>query len=436
MRNLMAITFHELRNPLNGTEAHLQLALDRLASHSSAIQPGDAVIGAAAQTELTEMINSALVCTRTCTRFMGTLSSAQRLLTCNSPSKTKLRNPPPPTDLHLLCLEAATILRPLLMKGVELQLSLPPEATWVSCDGTALLQCIINLGQNSARFTREGHVSLRCKVEKKEKEAAASDSLGWLRCHFIVRDTGSGMTPEVIRTLYDPYVTQGGLGLGMYLTKEVLESQLGSSLEVESSPHPPSFSQFRFTVRVQCTQPPSTQVEDAADDLPPLPEKLRILLADDIKMNRVALKLSCKQLTGDWEWVEVETAEAALEKLRDPFEGFGLVIMDENFDKASSLDRNSTPMRGSEAIRVLRTEIEPSQNVARIPVISCSGYSDVSNPEHSSALLEAGADIVWGKPLPKKDEMKAMLQELLCCSANDQVITRVRRSLPDLRGRR
>ena len=147
------------------------------------------------------------------------------------------------------------------------------------------------------------------------------------------------------------------------------------------------------------------------------------MLADDIRLNRLALKLSFKQLAGSWEWVEVETAEAALEKLRDPSEGFGLVIMDENFDKAPSLDRNSTPMKGSEAIQILRTEIEPSENIDRIPVISCSGYSDASNPEHSSALREAGADVVWGKPLPQKHEMKAMLQELLRPLANNQVIS-------------
>ena len=333
-------------------------------------------------------------------------------------------NSSPPTDLHVLCHEAATNVRPLLVPGVELQLFPPPEATWVSCDGTALLQCIINISQNSARFTREGHVSLRCRVEEEEeekKDAAAATAAepaarpsGWLRCHFTIRDTGSGMTPEVIRTLYDPYATQGGLGLGMYLTKELLQAQLGSSLKVESSPHPPSFTEFCFTLRVQRTPPPPAMSNDVADDLPPLPEKLRVLVADDIKMNRLALQLRIKQLVGSgWEWVEVETAEAAMDKLRDPSESFGLVIMDENFDKAPSLDRSSTPMRGSEVIQILRTEIEPRANIARVPVISHSGYADDSHSEYTMALFEAGADLVWGKPLPDKHEMKPMLQELL-----------------------
>ena len=79
----MAITFHELRNPLNGTEGYLRLASERALSLGSCLADGgvDGVVAAAVELELlAHDIESSVFCTHISLRFLNTLSSVQKLI--------------------------------------------------------------------------------------------------------------------------------------------------------------------------------------------------------------------------------------------------------------------------------------------------------------------------------------------------------------------
>ena len=67
---------------------------------------------------------------------------------------------------------------------------------------------------------------------------------------------------------------------------------------------------------------------------------------------------------------------------------FDLIVMDEIFERVPG----EKLMRGSECTRQLRTA------GVQTPVIACSG--NVSGAESEKLFLEAGADLVWGKPFP------------------------------------
>jgi CheY-like chemotaxis protein len=129
--------------------------------------------------------------------------------------------------------------------------------------------------------------------------------------------------------------------------------------------------------------PPSHEVE--------LPRGLSVLVADDLAYNReVAAKIFRRF---SWHVSEAESAEQVLERLLDSGEQYDILLTDEAFGPDCML--------GSEAIRQLRSKLRTQEGRPPLFIISCTGFVDQGvmagkEPE----LLQAGADVVWAKPLP------------------------------------
>jgi two-component system NtrC family sensor kinase len=68
-----------------------------------------------------------------------------------------------------------------------------------------------------------------------------------------IEDTGSGITPEQMNKIFDPYFTtkqsKSGTGLGLYITKKVVEDHNGS-IKVDSPPG----AGTTFTIRLPLLQ--------------------------------------------------------------------------------------------------------------------------------------------------------------------------------------
>ena len=69
---------------------------------------------------------------------------------------------------------AASVVRPQLQPGVELRVEVPEVASHVMTDGLMLMQVLLNLMQNAARFTKQGFVCVRCTVQQ-----ATGGAFGW-----------------------------------------------------------------------------------------------------------------------------------------------------------------------------------------------------------------------------------------------------------------
>jgi len=117
------------------------------------------------------------------------------------------------------------------------------------------------------------------------------------------------------------------------------------------------------------------------------PSSGTMLHVDDIGVNRQLFELNVRRFFGKgWALISAETAEAAVQAA--DCESFDLILMDELFPGA---------MQGSDAIREIR-EREASRGVAGAVIVSCTGHAD--NEARVAAIKEAGADAVWGKPMP------------------------------------
>ncbi len=106
----------------------------------------------------------------------------------------------------------------------------------VVCDGVRLNQVLLNLLSNAIKFTPEdGSVQVRLWQEESPKGA------DYVRTHFSVADTGMGMSPEFLGTIFEAFTREDamrirktqGTGLGMAITKRIVDSMDGT-IEVES----------------------------------------------------------------------------------------------------------------------------------------------------------------------------------------------------------
>jgi PAS domain S-box-containing protein len=108
---------------------------------------------------------------------------------------------------------------------------LPPRMVG---DPVRIAQVLTNLLDNAVKFTDVG--SVRLVARTKETRHGAD-------LHVEVSDTGIGMTPEEVRTVFDPFrqadssITRryGGTGLGLAICRQLVD-QMNGAFEVDSTP--------------------------------------------------------------------------------------------------------------------------------------------------------------------------------------------------------
>lgn len=100
----------------------------------------------------------------------------------------------------------------------------------VLCDASRVVQVLVNLIANASRHTHDGTIVI--SITQTEHVAEVS-----------VSDTGEGIAPENMHTLFERYKTragrggpEAGTGLGLYLCKYIVEAQ-GGTIGVTSEPN-------------------------------------------------------------------------------------------------------------------------------------------------------------------------------------------------------
>lgn len=136
---------------------------------------------------------------------------------------------------------AARAFAPLAeQKGIRLEVQVPEHRSLVVCDLDRIMQVLTNLLDNAMKFTPPGgEISVR--VEQLPHG-----------CVFCVRDTGPGIPEPEHARIFERHWhaskgTGGGTGLGLYISKRVIESHRGH-IWVESQPG--QGSRFCFTLPV------------------------------------------------------------------------------------------------------------------------------------------------------------------------------------------
>lgn len=131
-----------------------------------------------------------------------------------------------------------------LQKGLSLRWRISPDAPdTVVGDGAGLRQVLAALLSNAIKFTSQGGVEVAVARGPGCGEAAGQGGDGAVLLSFAVSDTGIGLAPDQVETIFEPFrqadgsVTRrfGGAGLGLAIARKVAEA-MGGTLRASSEP--------------------------------------------------------------------------------------------------------------------------------------------------------------------------------------------------------
>jgi len=165
-------------------------------------------------------------------------------------------------------------------KGLEFVSIIAPDVpSLLTGDPGRLRQILINLAGNSIKFTAEGEVVIEVSLESEVSES--------VMLRFEIRDTGTGISPEKIDRLFEPFTQAdasttrkfGGTGLGLTISKQLVE-MMGGAIGARSTGS--NGSTFWFTVKMKKQPPDALKKEVPRSDI----REKRFLIVDDNKTNR------------------------------------------------------------------------------------------------------------------------------------------------------
>jgi signal transduction histidine kinase len=140
---------------------------------------------------------------------------------------------PAPLSLKRLIREAVRIITPLIgKKRIRLTTTLPPRLPAVVTDGLRLKQVLINLLENSLKFTEKGCLRLAVQPAKPPGDTV----------NITIRDTGIGIPRTKLKSIFrkfeqgeaGPTRKYGGAGLGLTISRSIMRS-LGGDITVKSA---------------------------------------------------------------------------------------------------------------------------------------------------------------------------------------------------------
>ncbi len=274
-------------------------------------------------------------------------------------------------DLNIRLDALAEVLSRTLGSSVQVELDLAQSACRVEIDSAQLETAILNAAVNARDAMPDGG-TLTLSTRPVEEDGAKFVALS-------VRDTGTGMPPEVIDRAFEPFFTTKDVGKGTGLGLSQIHgfaAQAGGRAEIASASGEGTTIIFLL---------PMTEKEVAAvipgETMLDLPQGLCVLLVEDNPQVRefaegLLIDLGCKVMTA-------ENADQALAHLESG--GIDLVLSD-------------VVMPGMSGVELARHVLEDHPGV---PVLLATGYSD--------ELLKRGTEFaVLGKPFGAADLSKAM----------------------------
>ena len=304
-----------------------------------------------------------------------------------------------PFDLNNVMAEAVeTFAAQAAAKGLELMAGPAPNLEHaVVGDALRLRQVLLNLIGNAIKFTATGAISVFAEATPTQD--------GRVELSLSVRDSGIGMTRDVVERIFDPFSQAdesttrrfGGTGLGLSICREFVDL-MGGRLEVQSTPG--VGSAFTATISLALDKPLRLEALQAQLERLAVPGEVpvaaagpscapaqaefaplhgHVLVVEDNEVNAAVIEgmlneLGCSHVT-------VTRGPQAL--LRATTERFDAVL----------LDMHMPGMDGQATASLLR---RTPQGLAGLPIIACT--ADPAQT-HRARCLDAGMADFISKPV-------------------------------------
>ena len=308
---------------------------------------------------------------------------------------------PVEVDLRNLLGEVGSLFGPRASeKGLEFELRFEGEIpNRVLVDPIRLRQVLINLTGNSVKFTESGSIRVTVSAVSVPESRTA-------RLRFEVEDSGTGMTPEQAKTVFDPFVQGdtsvtrrfGGTGLGLSISRRLTEALGGELALIRTAPGKGSC----FRVLLPAPLPadttwvavPGSPADRPEETAPGLTLQARILVAEDAP---VVQRLIRYQLERQGASVDVaENGKVALEMLEEAAgEGWSYDLL--------VTDMQMPEMDGYELVRTLRAR------GSTLPIVALTAHAMA---EDRGKCLDAGCDDYATKPMDRAKLLQACLRSI------------------------
>lgn len=231
-----------------------------------------------------------------------------------------------PVEVNSLVSEIVLLLeKGMVGQGVSVQVDLDPTSPKIIADSGQLHQALMNLCINArdALPPAGGTIFLKTQSRSMPSHIDSEQEEEWVE--ISVRDTGSGIKPEVLSRIFEPFFTTKefgkGTGLGLSVTYGIVKAH-GGEISVHSEPGKGS----TFTLLFPKAREASKRKEAKGQEILLKGKKRPILLVDDEKM---LLELEKKLLEErDFEVLTAETGEEAIEIYRKHGREIRLVVFD------------------------------------------------------------------------------------------------------------
>jgi signal transduction histidine kinase len=142
---------------------------------------------------------------------------------------------------------AVDTVRPLVQaRAHKLTVSVPPESIVLYADVSRMCQVLHNLIGNAAKYTQCGG-QIRVDVRRESDEVVVT-----------VSDNGTGIAPVNLQAIFEPFEqgglaatprSTGGVGIGLYLARNLVEAHGGTLLAMSAGAEGGS----KFVIRLPCT---------------------------------------------------------------------------------------------------------------------------------------------------------------------------------------
>jgi CheY-like chemotaxis protein len=343
---------HELRNPLAPIGAAAQF-LPLVASDPDKVKQASAIISRQVA-HMSSLIDDLLDLARVTRNLINLVKE--------------------PLDVRKILSEAVEQVSPLVRaRHHHLTLHLPPGPANVLGDHKRLVQIVVNLLNNATKYTPDGgHIALQLRTPTGEVSVE-------------VADDGIGMAPELVPRVFDLFSqaerssdrSQGGLGLGLPLVKNLVELHSGSVLAQSDGVGKGSKFTVRFPQLAAASAMPAAAHGLGEQHVSPA-RPLRVLVVDD---NVDAANTLHMLLDASGHEVFTEyTAARAIERTQ------------EIHPQVCLLDIGLPDMDGCELARRLRA----LPAMANATLIAISGYGQEQDKQRSA---DAGFDFHLVKPI-------------------------------------
>ncbi|MCD6011745.1 MAG: domain S-box protein [Flavipsychrobacter sp.] len=234
-------------------------------------------------------------------------------------------------------------------------------------------QVFMNMVSNAIKFTEKGTVCLKAFLLEEKED--------WQKLLVIIEDTGVGIKEEYLNTIFDKFTQEdetvvrkfGGTGLGMSITKQLMEL-MGGTISVTSKKNVGTTISLTFSFK-KGTAKVFEKKRTVKTDTGNISNK-KILLVEDNGLNRL---LAYTILTDYGAIIsEAENGLQAIDMMRK--DSYDMVLM----------DIQMPVMDGIQATKIIRSEINKS-----IPILALTANA-IKGKEHQ--FIEAGMNDFIFKP--------------------------------------